>query len=118
HERGSEPTTVAVGGNSPPGRPVVTRVGAGQCPRASTIAFTEYRSAGAVSRLSPRGDRRTDLSSNGPIPGLAQRAAARPRRQWHVENSPFADRPDGTAPSGRHSILRRAQAWNGDRPRR
>nr|SBP01011.1 hypothetical protein BN4615_P10527 [Nonomuraea gerenzanensis] len=43
----------------PPGCGYIIRGRCAQCPRASPIAFTEYRSAGAVLCLSPRGDTHT-----------------------------------------------------------
>jgi hypothetical protein len=72
----SQPTsTFPYNGGPPPGReyrrrrvrylPTPVRL----CPRAAPTAFAEYRSAGAASCLSPRGDLRTGGRNKGRSPG-------------------------------------------------
>ena len=84
------------------------------CPRAAPTAFAEYRSAGAVLRLSPRGDLRTGQRDEGlwlasrPFVPSGPRRLDKPGTQSTGDQAPMAWSPALTR-SGRLLDERRAQ---------
>jgi len=121
------PTTNSGGNSLRHGRVALAGSRAFSCPRAQPFAFTEFRSAGAVLRLSPRGDRMHPilllslhagtLRSRMPLPPDSRsiRSAPRPRSRPHRAQFETGFLPFRAA--ARHPVGHGRRAWSGSRAR-